>query len=221
VAQQHSDDHLDGPGRTALLAGVLLFVLALLVTIADGVGSGLAVLGLAALTGIAVPLIRARADNRDRRARTTGRRVAGGIAAAGLLGTGLGTAVTPPAQETAAQQTAPATAVPTPAPDATPQASTPRTRPAMAMSCPSGSSLAAPVFGRQITATRPYSVVIDYGDGDVYTNDDQHLGAIFSHTYQTAGSFRVTAVLTDSAGQTAAASCSYRWTSPGGAAPTK
>jgi PKD domain-containing protein len=218
VAQQYSDDHLDGPGRTALLAGVLLFVLALLVTIADGVGSGLAVLGLAVLAGGAAWLVRGR--TRGRQARTTGRRVALGVAAAGLLGTGIGTAVTPPAQETAAQQTAPGTAAPAPAPNATPQSSSPQTRPVMAMSCPPGSSLAEPVFGRQITATRPYSVVIDYGDGDVYTNDDRHLGAIFSHTYREAGSFRVTAVLTDSAGQTAAASCSYRWTSPDRATAT-
>jgi hypothetical protein len=84
----------------------------------------------------------------------------------------------------------------------------------MTMTCPAGGTNASPVYGQQITATAPYTVVIDYGDGDVYTNDDQHLAAIFSHTYQRAGSFTVNAQLTDATGQTAAATCTYTWTAP-------
>jgi hypothetical protein len=57
-------------------------------------------------------------------------------------------------------------------------------------------------------------VVIDYGDGDVYTNDDQHLAAIFSHTYQRAGTFTVNARVTDATGQSAVATCAYSWTAP-------
>src|SRR3954451_23903511 len=86
--------------------------------------------------------------------------------------------------------------------------------PAMAMTCPAGGSVPSPVFGQQITATAPYTVVIDYGDGDVYTNDDQHLAAIFSHTYQRAGTFTVNAHLSDATGQSAAATCAYSWPAP-------
>lgn len=86
--------------------------------------------------------------------------------------------------------------------------------PRLAMACPAAGSVASPVFDNQITATAPYTVVIDYGDGDVYTDDDQHLGAIFSHTYQRAGAFLVHALLTDATGQTAQASCTYSWTAP-------
>jgi hypothetical protein len=86
--------------------------------------------------------------------------------------------------------------------------------PAMTMTCPAGGTVASPVFGQQITATAPYTVVIDYGDGDVYTDDDQHLAAIFSHTYQRAGTFTVNAHLTDATGQSAAATCTYSWTAP-------
>ena len=39
--------------------------------------------------------------------------------------------------------------------------------PAMAMTCPAGGTNASPVYGQQITATAPYTVVIDYGDGEV------------------------------------------------------
>jgi hypothetical protein len=86
--------------------------------------------------------------------------------------------------------------------------------PALTMTCPAGGTVASPVFGQQITATAPYTVVIDYGDGDVYTNDDQHLAAIFSHTYQRAGTFTVNAHLSDATGQSAAATCAYSWTAP-------
>ena len=83
----------------------------------------------------------------------------------------------------------------------------------MTMSCPGGGS-ASPQFGHTISAAAPYTVVIDYGDGDRYTNDDQHLGAIFAHTYKTAGAFTVGATLTDAAGQTVSATCAYSWTAP-------
>jgi hypothetical protein len=82
------------------------------------------------------------------------------------------------------------------------------------MTCPAGGTDATPEFGRRITAATPFTVVIDYGDGDRYTNDDQHLGAIFSHTYSAGGSFAVSAVLTDATGQTAEAGCTYSWTKP-------
>src|SRR3954468_4373172 len=87
-------------------------------------------------------------------------------------------------------------------------------KPLMTMTCPAGGTNSSPVFGQQIAAAAPYTVVIDYGDGDRYENDGQHLGAIFSHTYSAAGSFAVTAVLTDATGQTANAACTYGWTRP-------
>lgn len=85
--------------------------------------------------------------------------------------------------------------------------------PVLALTCPAGTG-AAPTFGHQITAVAPYTVTIDYGDGDTYTNDDQHLGAIFGHRYLKAGTFTVGAVLTDAAGQTSTATCAYSWTPP-------
>jgi hypothetical protein len=87
-------------------------------------------------------------------------------------------------------------------------------KPLMTITCPAGGTDSSPEFGQQIAATAPFTVVIDYGDGDRYGNDDQHLSAIFSHTYPAAGSFAVTAVLTDATGQTANAACTYNWTRP-------
>ncbi|MGY1619035.1 DUF3761 domain-containing protein [Geodermatophilus sp. SYSU D00691] len=150
----------------------------------------------------------------------------GGIFALGLIGSiGSGdTETTPTASEqSATSSAAPSSSAPaprsTPAPRTTAPSSTAAVAPAppapvMAMSCPAGSTNASPVFGHQITATAPFTVVIDYGDGDVYTNDDQHLGAIFSHTYRAAGSFTVHAVLTDATGRTVDAACAYSWTRP-------
>ena len=57
----------------------------------------------------------------------------------------------------------------------------------------------------------PYSVTITYGDGDEYTNDSAHLGAIFSHTYANPGTYTVKAVLTDATGGKATATCDYTW----------
>lgn len=86
--------------------------------------------------------------------------------------------------------------------------------PVMEMTCPSGGTVAAPQFGHRIAAAAPYNVVIDYGDGDRYTNDDQHLGAIFSHNYVSPGTFTVAAVLTDAAGQSTRSTCAYSWSAP-------
>jgi hypothetical protein len=84
----------------------------------------------------------------------------------------------------------------------------------MALTCPSGGSVASPSFGQRISATAPYTVDIDYGDGDHYRNDDQHLAAVFSHTYRVSGNFTVNALLTDGAGQTTSATCVYSWAKP-------
>jgi hypothetical protein len=84
----------------------------------------------------------------------------------------------------------------------------------MTMSCPGAGTSASPQFGHDITAAAPYTVVIDYGDGDRYTNDDQHLSAIFEHTYKAAGAYTVGATLTDAAGQVTTATCAYNWTAP-------
>jgi hypothetical protein len=83
--------------------------------------------------------------------------------------------------------------------------------PTLAMTCPPAGSQPSAVFGHQLSATAPYTVLITYGDGDRYTNDDQHLDAIFSHTYKAAGSFTVTAALTDATGQSVSATCAYSW----------
>jgi hypothetical protein len=80
----------------------------------------------------------------------------------------------------------------------------------MTMTCPVGGGASA-VFGHDITVPEPYSVTIVYGDGDKYTNDSAHLGAIFSHTYKKAGTYTVNAVLTNPAGEMASATCDYTW----------
>ncbi len=161
------------------------------------------------------------------------RRAAAGVAAAGLVVTGVGGSLAPaaeseplPDQVAVATTTAPAPTTSRPSATrparaattttAAPTTTTPALPPApvMAVTCPGAGSGASPVFGQQISATGPYRVTIDYGDGDVYTNDDQHLSAVFSHRFAAAGTFMVQAVLTDVAGQTASASCSYTWTAP-------
>jgi len=80
----------------------------------------------------------------------------------------------------------------------------------MTITCPTGGG-ATTVFGHDITVPEPYRVTIDYGDGDEYTNDSAHLGAIFSHTYNKAGTYQVKAEQTGSAGATASAGCVYTW----------
>jgi hypothetical protein len=78
------------------------------------------------------------------------------------------------------------------------------------MTCPTNGG-ATTLFGHEISVPEPYKVTITYGDGDKYTNDSAHLGAIFSHTYKKAGTYAVSAVLTADGGQTATANCTYTW----------
>ncbi len=226
------------PARRTTLTwvGTLVGLLALVALLDSGVGGAVSILGLAVIVVGAIALLRGRAAW----AGIVTRRAAAGVATAGLLLTGLGgvlapnkdtgtttatTAASVPARPTT---TAPSTTAPsTPTPSARPLVVVPRTTaptttpapvlppaPVMALTCPSGGSVASPVFGQQISAAGPYTVTIDYGDGDVYSNDDQHLAAVFSHTYGSAGSFTVQAVLTDVVGQSTAASCTYGWTAP-------
>ena len=88
---QSDDTHLDRPGRKALLAGSLLFVLALLVAIADGIGAGLILIGLVVLVVGAIALVRGRAHW----LRIVSRRAALAVTAAGLAALVVG-AVSPP-----------------------------------------------------------------------------------------------------------------------------
>ncbi|WP_155858857.1 PKD domain-containing protein [Candidatus Blastococcus massiliensis] len=81
---------------------------------------------------------------------------------------------------------------------------------AMTVTCPSGAG-ASPRFGHQISAPTPYEITIDYGDGDVYTDTSDRLGAIFSHTYVEPGTYEVSAVLTDPTGRTTTGGCTYTW----------
>lgn len=92
--------------------------------------------------------------------------------------------------------------------------------PAMTLTCPAGGTASSPAFGHDISAVAPYTVTIDYGDGDRYSNDDQHLNAVFTHRYKAAGSFPVSAVLKDASGQTVTSTCTYSWTAAA-AAPRK
>jgi hypothetical protein len=80
----------------------------------------------------------------------------------------------------------------------------------IAITCPTGGG-ATTAFGHEISQPEPYTVTITYGDGDKYTNDSAHVGAIFSHTYKSAGSYAVTAVLNAPGGATATANCTYTW----------
>ena len=80
----------------------------------------------------------------------------------------------------------------------------------MVIRCPTGGG-ATTAFGHEIVVPEPYTVTITYGDGDKYTNDSAHLGAIFSHTYKVAGTYEVNAVLTAPGGGTATAHCTYTW----------
>lgn len=118
-----------------------------------------------------------------------------------------------PAATTAAVQTADNSPAGTSSVAATSTTADPPAAPVLALACP-GASGAAPTFGHRITATAPYTVAIDYGDGDRYTNDDHHLKAIFGHKYLKPGTFTVGAVLTDATGQTTTATCAYSWTAP-------
>lgn len=107
----------------------------------------------------------------------------------------------PAAPEEAVRPTVPATTAPAPAP-------------ALTMACPTGGAQSSPVFAHRISATRPYTVTVDYGDGDHYSTDDRYLDAAFTHAYRSSGTFTVTAALTDATGRTATASCAYTWAAP-------
>jgi hypothetical protein len=230
VAQPDTSESADqGPDRTLVGVATIVGLLVVLVAITSGLGGAIGMLGLAAVVIGAIAVVRDGATW----ARIVGRRAAAAVALAGFVVMGIGGALSP---QTATDNTAAGAAAPTSsaapttaAPKATsaapqPLVAAPATTtskapvlppaPVMALTCPNGGTVASPVYGQQISATAPYSVTISYGDGDQYTNDDQHLAAIFSHTYQAAGTFAVNAVLTDSAGQTASASCTYTWTKP-------
>lgn len=217
------------PGRTLIAAATLLALLIALTAIAGQAGIGLVIAGVVVL-GIGLV---ASITGQARWASILTRRIGLAVAGAGFVALMVGAAVSPaPPSSTASSSSArtpdavgTTTQVPTShprgvalVPTTTPVVTTstppPPPVPQLAMTCPADGSVASPVFGQQITATGPYTVAIDYGDGDHYTNDGQHLGAIFSHTYHQAGSFVVTAVLTDATGQTASSSCTYSWTKP-------
>ncbi|GHE08341.1 excalibur calcium-binding domain-containing protein [Klenkia taihuensis] len=230
MEQGSTDDAAHGPDRTIKVGAAVIGGLALLVLLTQGVGQALGVLGLAALVVGGAAAVRGR----SRRLGIGSRRVAGGVVAAGLAVMTVGSAMTPSvptdtaaadaAQTSAARTTSAPTSRSTSAPAERPFVAAPTTTtapspvlppaPVLAMTCPSGGTNASPVYGQQISATGPFSVTITYGDGDSYTDDDQSLAAIFSHTYASPGSYLVRAVLTDVAGQTAAAECTYAWTAP-------
>lgn len=219
------------PGGALTAIGTLLVLFVVLMAVAGQIGAALLVAGLVVLGVGLVAAIRGEA----RWASIVTRRIGFAVAGAGLVALVAGAATMPaPPTSTAAHTSARsltdgvATAAPrpttphrravavTPAPAPAVVATTPPPTPVpqLAMSCPAGGSSASPVFGQQISATAPYSVAIDYGDGDHYTNDDQHLTAIFSHTYHQSGAFVVTAVLSDATGQTATSTCTYSWARP-------
>lgn len=84
----------------------------------------------------------------------------------------------------------------------------------MAITCPGAGTRGAVTFGHTVRAAAPYTVAIDYGDGRSYANDDRHLSSVFSHTYASAGSFDVSARLTDAAGRSVEATCTWTRTAP-------
>ena len=192
---------LSRPGTRTTLALTLAVLLVALVGLAAGTRGSLLVAGTTALVAGGCALVRGRAGW----LRPLSRRTGALVAVAGVLVVGVGAAFAPAPPTPAAEGTALAG---TPAPPSSAAPAAPR--PAMGMTCPAGAG-ASPRFGQQITAVAPYRVAIDYGDGDRYTNDDQHLGAVFSHTYAAPGSWTVTAELTDATAQTVTATCTYTW----------
>jgi uncharacterized membrane protein YgcG len=230
VAQSAANGSTNGkPDRRLIGVATLVGLFVLLVAIASGVGAAIGVLGLAVLVVGVIAVVRGGAAW----ARIVSRRAAVAVAIAGFVAMAVGGAMTPSPEtdNTASEAAAPiSSAAPTTSAPATtsaapkPLVAAPVTTtsaapvlppaPVMAIACPAGGSLASPVYGQQISATAPFSVTINYGDGDQYTNDDQHLAAIFSHTYKVAGTFTVQAVLTDAASQTTSASCTYSWAKP-------
>ena len=233
MAQSWTNPEKSSPDKKVIAAGTLLVLLVLLVAVASGIGSALALLGLVVLLVGGYAVVRGRADW----ARIVSRRMGVAVLGAGLVVLTAGAAMSPSTQEVASATPAPVVSAPTsatPAPASAAPASTsaapqavvaaPITTtsqapvlppaPVLSVTCPAGGTVASPVFGQQISAAAPYTVAIDYGDGEQYSHDDQHLAAIFTHTYAAAGSFVVKAVLTDAAGQTATGSCTYTWNQP-------
>jgi hypothetical protein len=222
----------DGRGSTGSDVKVALAVVAALFiaggALAAGASGAVLAVGLFGLIGGLVAIARGRAPSMS----VLGRAIGWAVAATGLGALVVGMAMTPKtttasseqllfAQQTTASPSGAAVAGPattSPAPSTSPRPATsvkPRPAgPVMLMTCPAADSGASPIFGHQIKAVGPYSVVIDYGDGDRYTNDDQHLSAIFTHSYATPGRFTVTAVLTDATLQTTTAACAYSWGVP-------
>ena len=203
MAHATTDTARPGADRTLVCAATLLSLLVVLVAIADGFRTATMALGVVVLGVGAFALIRGRADW----LRIVGRPAGAVVLGLGFVTAAVGSLVTPAASELTAATAAPSADEGSATAPLTPAAPVPT----MAMTCPADAG-ASPLFDQQIAATAPYTVVIDYGDGEQYTNDDQHLGAVFSHTYPDAGSFTVTAVLRDATGQTATATCAYSWT---------
>jgi len=211
--------------------GIVLALLLIIGGFTRSAGLGIGMLGLCTLVVGGWALVRGRLDWLHVATRRAGLIVA--VAGLGALIVGVTLSPVPTrTTDTAASGTlhkafrvippSPSAAPVTETPEAVPPAPTTSApalppAPTMAMTCPPGGSVASPLFGEQISATAPYTVAIDYGDGDRYSNDDQHLSAIFSHTYKVAGNFTVSAVLTDAAGQTTTASCVYSWAPPAAA----
>ena len=134
--------------------------------------------------------------------------IAGAIVGAVILGQRDGS--TAAAQDADATSTSPSAARPTAGPTMASAPATSTEASAMVITCPTGGG-ASTQFGHEIVLPPPYTVTIDYGDGDEYTNDSAHLDAIFSHTYEEPGTYAVNAVLTIPGVATAAANCTYTW----------
>lgn len=223
----NGSDQMKTPDNRVLGAATIAALIFVLVAIASGIGAAIGFLGLAVLVVGVVAAARGGASW----ARIAGRRAAVAVAIAGFVAMGIGGAMMPEPKtdNTASEAPAPTTTAtssssPTSTATAQPLVAAPATTtsqapvrpvaPVMAVTCPTGGSVSSPVFGQQIAAVAPYTVTINYGDGDQYANDDQHLAAIFSHTYAVAGTYTVQALLTDAVGQTTSASCTYSWTKP-------
>jgi hypothetical protein len=158
--------------------------------------------------------LRERAQRRKRNQRfgvVIGAVALGGAAIGGVIA-GMGGGAEPASGASSSVAAAGSEAVAGPTADASAAAAAPASPSVapMSMTCPVGGGASA-VFGHDITVPAPYSVTIVYGDGDKYTNDSAHLGAIFSHTYKKPGTYTVNAVLTNPAGEKASATCDYTW----------
>jgi hypothetical protein len=155
----------------------------------------------------------ARAERRKRNQRLgviIGAVALGGAAIGGVIAGMAGGAEPADGSSVASSSPAVSSAAAAAAGSASPAPAAPSTVTPMTLSCPTGGG-ATTTFGHEIVVPDPYTVTITYGDGDKYTNDSAHLGAIFSHTYKKPGTYTVEAVLTIPAGGTASATCDYTW----------